>query len=123
MMSLSIAHIVINTDDSHKASRADRFKDGLASSYYFGLFIPVYALAGLGFIGGLAGFHCYLVGRGISTNEFIKKLFKNRKNPHSHGFFSNYIYAFYPTSFPSFAHKKAKPQPVVPASMSSVEAI
>lgn len=102
VIALSIAHIILNTNASDKPTRSEQIKDGFAASYYFAIILPVYAVAGLGFVGGLSGFHCYLVGNGISTNEFIKKTFKNRRNPHSHGFFGNFIYALFPPFYPAF---------------------
>lgn len=102
VMALSIAHIVMNTNESDKSNTGDKLKDGLHESYYFSIILPIYALAGLGFVGGLTGFHCFLVGSGISTNEFIKKTFKNRNNPFSHGFCKNYIYALCPPGRPGF---------------------
>jgi len=100
IMTLSIAHIIMNTNDSSKSSHGDRVKDALADSYYFGIILPVYTLAALGFVGGLSGFHCYLVGHGISTNEFIKKSFRNRKNPFNHGCLWNFIHALCPPMRP-----------------------
>jgi len=126
MISLSIAHIILNTNASDKHSRGDQLKDGLGKSYYFALIIPIYAVAGLGFVGGLSGFHCYLVGHGYSTNEFIKKTFKNRRNPHSHGFIRNFIRALCPPWYPTFHRLKRDTQyqpltnPVSTTSLSSV---
>jgi len=102
VMSLSLSHIILNANASDKHSRGDRAKDGLAASYYFGLLLPIYAVCGLGFVGGLCGFHCYLVSKGVSTNEFIKKSFKNRFNPFSQGPIMNYIRAYCPPGFPMF---------------------
>jgi len=102
VMAICITHIIMNTNDSHKSGRGEQFKDGLHQSYYFSIILIVYAVAGLGFVGGLSGFHCFLVASGISTNEFIKKTFKNRKNPFTRGFFKNYIYALCPFGRPGF---------------------
>lgn len=101
-IALSIAHIVLNAQDSDKHSAGAKLKHALGESDYFAILLPIYAIAGLGFVGGLSGFHCYLVGHGISTNEFIKKTFKNRMNPHSHGFCANYIHALCPPKYTSF---------------------
>jgi len=124
VIALCVAHIILNTNASDKHSRSDRVKDGFAASYYFALLLPIYAVAGLGFVGGLSGFHCYLVGHGMSTNEFIKKTFKNKPNPHSHGFFANYVYAFCPPFHPSFFNtRRHDPITTAPTSVSSVTAI
>jgi len=125
VISLSIAHIIVNTNASDKSSKGDQLKDGLTQSYYFAILLPIYAIAGLGFVGGLSGFHCFLVGHGVSTNEFIKKTFKNRQNPHSHGFIKNYIRALFPPSYPSFFFaSRARFDPLVsPTSTTSLASI
>lgn len=108
VISLSIAHIVLNVQDSDKESRGDRVRDGFAASYYFAIILPVYSVAAMGFIGGLTGFHIFLVGKGVSTNEFIKKTFRNRRSPHSHGVFRNYLHALCGPWYPTFYSSHGK---------------
>lgn len=43
------------------------------------IFIGFYILMFLVFIGGLAGFHTYLIIKGYTTNEVMKKSFNSRK--------------------------------------------
>jgi len=119
IIALCIAHIVLNVNASTASTHSDQVRDGFGASYYFAIILPVYAVAGLGFVGGLTGFHCFLVGNGLSTNEYIKKTFRHRKNPHSHGLLRNYFRAFFPPGFPTLYVPRPK-ETVAPIAAVSV---
>jgi len=101
VIGLSIAYIILKAQDYRNAhgsdtgsnDTTDAFHYALNQSAYFAILLPVYALGGLCFVGGLAGYHCYLTATGITTNEYIKKTYKSQ-NPHTTGCFRNFIAVF-----------------------------
>jgi len=120
IIALSVIHIVLNVNASHEASTSSRFRYAMDQAYYFSIILPVLAAGGLCFVGGLCGFHCFLVSAGVSTSEFVKKTYKGRTNPHSRGIFLNHITALCNPWYPSFIHFRIKQrtevnlEPIVP---------
>jgi hypothetical protein len=49
----------------------------------------------------LCCFHAYLIVRGITTNEYNKRTFKQKKNPYSRGMCGNWLYALCPPHYAS----------------------
>jgi len=103
---LSVLHIVMNVNASNETSTASRFRYAMDQAYYFSIILPVVAVGGLCFVGGLCGFHCYLVSKGVSTSEFVKKTYRGKDNPHSKGIILNHITALCNPWFPSYIHFK-----------------
>jgi hypothetical protein len=105
VMTMSIIYIVLKADDYNNAhsrsTSTSAFHYAMTESAYFAIILPVYALAALCFVGGLAGFHCFLTGSGMTTNEYIKKSFKRDPNPHSAGFCKNFIRVLCGPFYPS----------------------
>lgn len=101
VIALSVVHIILNTNESPEPQRSDAMRDALSKSYYFSIILSVYALGGLCFVGSLSGFHCFLAGANVTTNEQIKKTYKGRKNPNAEGLLRNYMAAYCGPWYPS----------------------
>lgn len=65
------------------------------------ILVLLYTLVAGGFVAVLFFFHLYLVSNGITTNEQIKKLYKGKKNPHTHGCCRNWALLFCAPAYPS----------------------
>jgi palmitoyltransferase ZDHHC9/14/18 len=65
--------------------------------------LALFSFIVMGFVGGLGGFHVYLVSSGQTTNEYLKGLYKGpgKVNPHSLGVFGNLFYAYCPPHSPA----------------------
>jgi hypothetical protein len=64
--------IAITVENSSKNVGLETLENAGAS-----IFLGFYLLVFLGFIGGLTGFHCYLMATGLTTNEAMKNSFKS----------------------------------------------
>jgi len=91
---LSIVHIVLVTRDHQNAGESDldSFEAALRSQPA-SLLLAIYAFMALWFVGGLCGFHVFLVCVGQTTNEKLKATFP-RGSPHSHGCYYNFVTVF-----------------------------
>jgi len=117
VIALCISYIVLKADDYDKAQSAgvdvsstSAFHYAMNQSAYFAIILPVYALAGLAFVGGLSGFHCFLTGGGVTTNEYIKKSFKAQPNPHTYGPVKNFIHNLCGPFYPSLIARRYNQQ-------------
>jgi len=108
IIALCISYIILRANEYHGKddSSTSAFKYACSESAYFAVIIPVYALGGVCFVGGLAGFHCFLSSRGITTNEYVKKSY--RFHSHSEGFFRNCVRTCCGPFYPSFISSKSK---------------
>jgi len=120
VIGLSVAYIVVHThgyDASQHPQYSSSFSYALHESAYFAIILPVYAMAGLCFVGGLAGFHCFLCGAGVTTNEYVKKSFRLHPNPHSLGVRRNFVALFcgpFPPSFATRLYRQKRFFPIAP---------
>lgn len=69
---ISYATVDINNDNLSSNQQAQKTLENAGSSIFLGL----YMLAFLIFIGGLTVFHCVLISKGLTTNEAMKKTYK-----------------------------------------------
>jgi palmitoyltransferase ZDHHC9/14/18 len=65
------------------------------------ILVILYTLVAGGFVAVLFFFHLHLVTNGITTNEQIKKMYKGKKNPHTHGCCRNWAQLFCAPAYPS----------------------
>jgi len=114
VIALSIAYTVLKAQDFHDKVNAgssdeatDAFHYAMNQSAYFAIILPVYALGGFCFVGGLAGYHFFLLASGTSTNEYIKKTYRS-ENPHTEGFCMNFFRIFCGPFYPSLIYRSYK---------------
>jgi hypothetical protein len=82
-----IAEIVLRTlhyRDDHGESAATALGEALADNPA-SLIVLVFVSIVLFLIGGLAGFHGYLLWRNVTTNEELKGLYRGNQNPYRRG--------------------------------------
>jgi len=60
-------------------------------------FLLVFVVLIVGPVAFLFGFHVLLISRGVTTNEYLKGLYKNR-SPYHRGLFMNFLTAIFPTT-------------------------
>lgn len=54
----------------------------------------------------LLGFHLMLISKNVTTNEYLKGLYKKSKSPFSHGWFLNYVTLLFPVYYPKYLHPR-----------------
>jgi len=91
----SVASIYVQVQDKNFAEGLQQWRS------LFAIVLAAYCLLAFALVAILGGLHCWLVCTQQSTNEMIKKSFKEVKNPYVRGFFSKYFYVWCPPLYPS----------------------
>jgi len=101
VLALTITHltkVLVHFDSRHSFGTAV----GLALSrpppdnVIVSCILILFVLLVIGPIGFLLGFHMMLVAKNVTTNEYLKGLFKKTPSPYSRGWFMNYITLLFP---------------------------
>lgn len=96
---LSLLHVVREASQNGNGALSAPYPDNIIPS----VIQVIICLLVIGPITALFIFHLHLVLRGMTTNEFLKKLYADRKSPYSRGPCLNILEAFCAIDHPKFA--------------------
>ena len=103
-LALCITELVLRTH-VHGDGSAEAFGDALYSNPT-PLIVGVFLFLILFAIGGLSGFHGYLIWRNVSTNEELKGMYRGDLHPFRQGRILYALNSFFPQAYPSYIRPK-----------------